>query len=278
MNFGYLLVVSEVDKIDYLNMAYVLAMSIKITQKEGYDKVALVIDDKSRLDRLKSPWVFDQVIEWNEAKGWDGRSHMDLLSPWENTICLDADMIFFRDISHCIDYFVENCELYVPSKVYTYRGEIVTDNFYRKCFEANELPNLYSMFTFFKKTDTSKLFFEINRNIIKDPDSFAECFFMRHIPKVIGTDEAFALSAQILDISDQITYDLQFPKIVHMKTMVQNWSYSAEKFTDHVGFYLSRSGQLKIGNFQQHDIVHYVEKDLITEEYVSIFEELIWKK
>lgn len=277
MSFGYLLVVSKTDKIDYLNMAYVLAMNIKITQKEGYDKVALVIDDKSRLETLKSPWVFDQVIEWAGADGWDGRSYMDLLSPWENTVCLDADMLFFRDISHCIDYFVDNCDIYVPNKVYTYRGENVIDNFYRKCFVKNDLPNLYSMFSFFKK-DCREEFFKLNRAIINDPDIYAELFLQAHVPRVIGTDEAFALSAKILDIADIISYDLELPKIVHMKPMIQNWSHPADKVTDHVGFYLGKNGQLKIGNFQQYDIVHYVEKDIITAEYVSIFEELLWKK
>jgi hypothetical protein len=45
-----------------------------------------------------------------------------------------------------------------------------------------------------------------------------------------------------------------------------------------VGFYLNRKGQLKIGNYQQHDIVHYVEKDKINEEMINILEEIAWKK
>ncbi len=61
MNFGYLLIVAEHDTVDYLSMAYALALSIKNTQKPGYDKVALVIDDKSKVEKLKSPWVFDHV-------------------------------------------------------------------------------------------------------------------------------------------------------------------------------------------------------------------------
>ena len=45
MNFGYLLVVSDNNTVDYLQLAYGLALSIKNTQKPGYDKVALVIND-----------------------------------------------------------------------------------------------------------------------------------------------------------------------------------------------------------------------------------------
>ena len=77
MNFGYLIFVAAHPDIDYLKLAYALALSIKNTQKPGYDRVALIINDKSAVDTLKSPWVFDKVIEWPEQKFWDGRSWMD---------------------------------------------------------------------------------------------------------------------------------------------------------------------------------------------------------
>jgi len=279
MNFGYLILVSASAEHDYLNMAYAAALSIKNTQKQGYDKVALVIDDKSQLLRLKSPWVFDQVIEWKEQSGWDGRSWMDKLTPWENTVCLDADMLFLRDYSHWIDYFVKNCDLYIPKNAYTYRGEIVTSDYYRETFTKNSLPNLYSFFTFFKKDKKiCNEFFVLNRYILKNPKEFSNYFLANQIPKTLGTDEAFALSSEILDISHEISYDLEFPKVVHLKPMIQEWPWPANKFTDHCGFYFNDKAQLKLGSFDQCDIVHYVEKDLITNELISILEEIAWKK
>jgi hypothetical protein len=204
---------------------------------------------------------------------------MDELSPFENTVCLDADMLFTRDYSHWIDYFIENCELYVANKSYTYRGEEVYDSHYRKTFIKNNLPNLYSLYTFFKKdSDVAKQFFNLGRDIIKNPTEFSNVFLSEHKPKLVGTDEAFALSAKILDISDQISYTLDFPKVVHMKPMVQNWPWPANAWSDHVGFYINRKGHIKIGNYQQHDIVHYVEKDKITDEVINILEEIAWKK
>ena len=151
MNFGYLMFVAAHPDLDYVKLAYAAALSIKNTQREGYDKVALVITDKTLLDNLKSPWIFDQVIEWPEQTFWDGRSWMDQLSPWDYTVCIDADMLFLRDYSHWIDYFIENTDLYIANKAYTYRNEVVTSDAYRKTFTKNELPNLYSMWTFFKK-------------------------------------------------------------------------------------------------------------------------------
>lgn len=279
MNFGYLLIVSSHEAIDYLKLAYGLALSIKNTQRPGYDKIALVIDNKDKVYDLKSPWVFDHVIEWDEHGFWDGRSWMDKLSPFENTVCLDVDMIFLRDYSHWIDYFIENTDLYVANTVYTYRGELIKDRSYRKTFDVNKLPDLYSMWTFFKKEKTiCNRFFDLNRQIVSDPIEFSNVFLSQYKPKILGTDEAFALSAKILDIADDIAFPLEFPRVVHMKPMLQNWPWPADKWSDHVGFYLNNETKLKIGNYQQTDIVHYVEKDKMTDEIISILEEKAWKQ
>jgi hypothetical protein len=279
MNFGYLIIISESSEHDYLQMAYALALSIKNTQKQGYDRVALVTNNKKSVNDLKSAWVFDHIIEWEQETFWDGRSWMDELTPFENTVCLDADMLFTRDYSHWVDYFVDNCELYIANKSYTYRGELVTSDEYRKTFTKNQLPNLYSFYTFFKKdSELVSEFFTLGRYILKNPSEFSNLFLSEYKPKIVGTDEAFALSAKILDITDSISYELEFPKVVHMKPMIQNWPWPATCWSDHVGFYLGRLGQLKIGNYQQHDIVHYVEKDKINTELISILEEIAWKK
>ena len=279
MTFGYLIVISKNDSVDYLKLAYALALSIKNTQREGFDKVALITDDVQSVKRLKSPWVFDRVIKWDQETHWDGRSWMDKLSPWDQTICLDADMLFFRDYSHWVEYFIENTELYIPNKSYTYRGEVVIDSYYRKTFAHNNLPNLYSFYTFFKKdSEIAEEFFSLGRYILKNPNEFKTVFLENYRTKVVGTDEAFSLAAKILDIQDDISYDLAFPKVVHLKPMIQNWPWPADSISDHVGFYFDLRGKLKIGNYQQHDILHYNEKSFVTDEVVSILEEIAWKK
>ena len=279
MNFGYLIVVSETEESNYSRLAYALALSIKNTQMQGYDKVAIVTNNREKIDNLTSTWVFDHIIEWDKEDHWNGRSYMDQLTPFDYTVCLDADMIFMRDYSHWIDYFIDNCELFVANKAYTYRGELITSDYYRKCFTANDLPNLYSFYTFFiKDSEMVKDFFNLQRAIIKNPVEFTNNFLSKYAPKVVGTDEAFALAAKILDITDDIAYDLSFPRVVHLKGMTQNWPWPAEKATDHVGFYFDRNAKMKIGNYQQHDIVHYVEKDKVTSETVNILEEKAWKK
>jgi len=279
MNFGYLIIVSDKGDSNYAKLAYALALSIKNTQREGYDKVALVINDKERIKSFTSTWVFDKIIEWDGAEHWDGRSYMDQLTPFEHTVCLDADMLFLRDYSHWAEYFIKNCELYIANKSFTYRGDVVTNDYYRKCFTANDLPNLYSFYTFFVKDSAlAKDFFNLQRAIIKNPNEYGNLFLTNYKPSVLGTDEAFALAAKILDVTNEIAYPLEFPRVVHCKGMIQDWPWPAESVFDHVGFYFNTQAQLKIGNYQQHDIVHYVEKDRVTLETINILEEIAWKK
>jgi hypothetical protein len=280
MNFGYLIFVSKSENYDYLKMAYALAVSIKNTQKHGYDKVALVIDDAESVEtQCKSPWVFDHIIKWNQETFWDGRSWMDKLTPFDETICLDADMIFLRDYSQWVDDIRKTFDLFLPSRSYTYRGQVVNSDYYRKAFTRNDLPNLYSFYTFFKKESLlCEDFFKLSRYITKHGKEFSNLFLENFRPSAIGTDEAFSLSAKLLGIENYITSELDFPRIVHMKPEIQNWPWSANKVTDHAGFYFKPNGRLKIGNYDQSDIVHYVEKDLATDEMVSLLEEVLWKK
>ncbi len=281
MNVGYLIFVNENKNVDYLRLAYLLAMSIKSTQKEGYDSVALVTNNKKKVSKLKSPWVFDYVIDIDKkGEGWNPRSWMNTYSPFDYTICLDADMIFFRDYSHWIDLLIKsNMEIFLPNKAYTYRGEKITNDYYRKTFTANHLPNLYSFYTFFKTdSETANDVFNLGRWIINNPSEFKNEFLTNHTPKVIGTDESLSLAAKILDVEDMITVDTDLVKIVHLKPMIQNWPWPTEEVFDHVGFYFDLDGQLKIGNYQQFNILHYYKKEIITEEIISIMENKIWKK
>ena len=275
MKFGYLLITSNTGGINYNKLAYALALSIKNTQREGFDQICLVTDDVESLKLFKSPWVFDHVIEHKGNEGWSGRSYMDQLTPFDYTGCLDVDMLFLNDCSHWVEYFIKNTELFIANNAITYRGEEVVNDYYRKTFTANKLPNLYSFYTFFKsESEETNEFFNLQREIFNNPVEFSNLFLIEHRPRIIGTDEAFALTAKILD---KPIKNLSFPKIVHMKGQVQNWPWPADNWTDHVGFYFNRSG-LKIGNFQQKDLIHYVDKNLITDEIVSILEETAWKK
>ena len=275
MSFGYLIIVNSQLDDRYIDMAYSLALSIKLTQPEGYEKVALIIDDASKVN-VKSPWVFNEIVEASMNEFWDCRSQMYDLSPWDETICLDADMLFTKDISRTVDFLIEHFEIFLPSKVFDYRDREITNTSLRKASVLNDIPLLYSMFTFFKKAKNNEDFFQLVNDITDYKVEFSNLYFSKYKPKVLGTDEIFGLATKIL--GTRVTFDTDLVKILHMKGELQGWFSPSLKATNKVGFYLDENGKIMVGSYQQHNIVHYVEKDLMTEEYISILEDNVWKK
>ena len=276
--FGYLIIISKDKKNthQYHQMAYLLALSIKHTQKSGYDNVAVVVDDKEIFDIFRASPFIDRTIFWDEKDHWDGRSWMDKLSPWEHTVCLDSDMLFLRDYSHWIDHFKESAPLYIAPKAYTYRGEVITNDYCRKTFTANSLPNLYSAYTWFNKQHTiTEDFFNLGRTIIENPTDFKNLFLDNYIPEKVGTDEAFALAAKILDIEDSISYQLEFPRFVHMKPELQNLTRLITSIDLDLGYYIGKDNKLKVGTFAQTDIFHYAQKDLDIAGMIENYENII---
>ncbi len=279
MSFGYLIVVSESEKCNYHRLAHALALSIKKTQPIGYDNVAIVTDSEKWFPILHHIWAFDKVIFWNKESHWDGRSHMRDLTPWDHTVCLDSDMLFLSDYSHWIDKLTSSTPLYITTKALTFRGDPVTGNFYRKMQSLNNLPNFYSAFTWFKKDDRMvEEFFDLVKYITKYPKEFRNIFIEKDVGTNLGTDEIFALASEILGITDQISFDLPFPRFVHMKSQVQGCSTIKDDWSDTISWYFSRNAELKIGSYEQTDIVHYVQKNLITIDEIGTYDRITRKR
>lgn len=272
LDFGYLLIVSNSQRHNYQNMAYLLAMNIKRTQKPGYNQVAVVIDNKddARLYRV-SP-AFDEVIVSKEYQHWDGRSYMDKLTPFKRTVCLDVDMLFTNDTSHWIDHFIKDSNgLYICNKIVNYKGEPVVDEYHRQGYSQNKIKPLYSAYTYFDITsDYTERFFDLARQIYLNPDQFKNVFMKNISPTVIGTDEAFSLAAKILSLEDKISYDcINFPRIAHLKSPIQG--YKVKDIEKDLGYYIDND-RLSIGVFDQTDLVHYAEKNIDTQKLISFYE------
>lgn len=273
MNFGYLIIVSKNDNIDYHKLAVMLAYSIKRTQKPGYDNVALATDDRESMQLYSKTMAFDRIIYWNGKKHWDSRSYMNKITPWKYTICLDADMLFVRDHSHWVDHFIKNSDLYICSTIKNFKHEIVKDTFYRKETYENKMPNLYSAFTYFNSNSQMAYdFFNLAQYITEFPDEFKNLYYEKSKPEILGTDEIFSLAARILDIEDQISYPLDFPSFVHMKPKLQGFNDPIEDWLLELGMNVPTIDNIKIGCFSQTDIIHYVDKRFLNSMILSKYE------
>ena len=138
------------------------------------------------------------------------------------------------------------------------------------------MANLYSAWTYFRKD--SKLaneFFELVKTITDNPKEFIQMLLPNSGLRTVPTDEAFALAVTILGIEDQTIFpNWDFPRITHMKPAVQNWAEYVIDWNEKLRFTLDSCGTVRLGVWQQSELLHYVKKELITDEVVSTLEKV----
>jgi hypothetical protein len=272
----------------YQRMSYALALSLLLTQPKGRNQLAIGVtkEEKSLINpKLLDVLGPDRIIEipwkdhaanskWKLENEWKSI----YMSPFEHTIKLDTDMLFLSDKSHWFDY-LEGSKLTFATNAKTYRGETVTSDYYRKVFTENDLPNVYSAYFYFDKSDESHEFFKLSEVIFNNWERFFFEFLKpEHRPKFVSTDVVFAIAAKILGIADNNktkAYGDDFPTFVHMKSQLQNWPNDAmmnEDWLKMIQVYFNNDCQLKIGNYLQTLPFHYFAKDFLTDEMIVLME------
>ena len=240
---------------EYVKQAYLCATSIKRTQT--VKNVSLVTSDKVSKEYRS---VFDKIIEvpWHDknARSFYKTEHrwkVFHLTPYEETVVLDTDMLFLSDVSHWWKYFSQNSIGFV-NKVKNYKGITIQDDYYRKAFTANDLPNIYCAFHYFKKDDTALKYYEVLNSVCENYKEFYQVYSPKHIPKISSMDINHAISILHCGIKN---YTIDFASFVHMKSKIQGCDDICENWTDTIPFYIS--DQVKIGNYKQDGILHYTE-------------------
>lgn len=262
---------------DYVRQACLAAMSIRATNTNS--KICLITNDPVP---ARHKQLFDDIIEipWGdhaENEDWKISNRWKIYHaiPYDETVVIDTDMLVLQDISSWFD-FLRNYDLFYTSKVLTYRGELVADNYYRKAFNKFNLPNLYSGFHYFKKSDLAHEFYTWLEMITNNWQQFYKAHAGgKTYQKICSMDLSAAIAAKIMNIENQITNpNVMYPSFVHMKSKIQNWNQNfAESWQDRVGIYLDKNLQLKIGNYQQSGIFHYTEKSFLSNHIIQIYED-----
>ncbi len=285
MKQGYLVIAqnskdAEGKPINYVRMAYALALSIKRTQSQIKNISIAVINKNDVPEQYR--YVFDEVIElpfqddaimanWKINNKWKYYH----CTPYEQTVILDTDMLFMTDVSHWWEYFT-HWDMMATTNVQTYRGETVIDNHYRKTFGPNLLPNVYTAFFYFnKKSDMVNEYFSVVEDIFRKWEYYRDTALVLPKQEFLSADVVYAMAMKMLDIVEFATNPaVTCPTFVHMKARLQNWkSGSTEDWTKHIGAYFTPDCRLKIGNYQQTLPVHYVTKNFLTNEIINTYEE-----
>ena len=171
---------------------------------------------------------------------------------------------------------LNNYNLYFISNAYTYRHKLITNNYYRKAFVANNLPNLYSAVHYFKKGDYSHEFYKWVELVSNNWEFFYGQFCKEYYPKAPSMDVTYAIVSKILDIDTEIlNIKSKYPLFVHMKNRIQEWKIPADTWQTKVGAYLTDNGSLTVGNTMQQGIFHYTENNFARQELLDRYSNML---
>ena len=272
---GFFTFVQNTKETNYLELAYAQCLSIKLTQKNN--KFAIAVDEETK-DQLRKVHLetFDYIIDipddaafndsWklaNEWKAW-------WLTPFKETIKLDCDMLFPTSIDQWWD-MLSTKEVFFTSNVMTYDGNIARDRTYRKIFDDNYLPNIYSGLFYFRFGQKSLEFFDTARTIYTNWDYIKTTVLKNCRDPKPTTDVVYALAAKLLDEENFVVNGTSYPTFVHMKPALHHWGLS-DKWYKKV--YSDIEGtDILIGFTKQLYPVHYHEKEFVTEDIINHYEQ-----
>jgi hypothetical protein len=247
---GFLTVACNSNTTDYLSMAYRLAESIHDTQKV---KAVSVITDVKNIDP-KYTRMFDKIIQV-DANGFWGETHVWSASPYKQTFKIEADMILPSSIDHWWA-ICDQKDVVLTDRVYTYWHEVITNRSFRKVFDENNLPDIYSGIYYFRYSKESREFFNIVNHVFNNWNYFRDTQLKNCRYQDPVTDEVFAIAARIYGI-ERCTIDNTIPSFVHMKNTLQDIP-SNDRWYNYVYY---EASQQAIGHFKQTLPIHYWDKN-----------------
>jgi hypothetical protein len=300
---GYITIAQSSGEIDYLRMAYGLALSLKATQSE-VSKLTVLVTPGTEVPK-KYAAVFDKVIEipWGddaESATWKIQNKWKVIhaTPYDETVLLDCDMIFPTDVSSWWDTLAFEKDVWVTTQPVTYRGEPIVPGVYREQFATNDLPMVYTAFMYFRKCQAAFDYFDtvravyhawkhlrLNYKLRKNDDEMlldmasarspfrhSWTHFFRDFPRNVSGDLAFSIAMKITGTEDLFTQDGIFPTFTHMKSLDQGLSTTHDTWSKMFPATLQEDLSLFVGNYRQCYPFHYVEKGWLTEDVIAKLE------
>lgn len=274
MSKGFVVLAQNTPEVDYIHQAYVLALSIHATQTET--NISLITNDIVPEEYLS---VFDQVIPipWVDETASrfksENRWKIYHVTPYDETIVLDVDMLMLTDI-HDWWWYCQEHDLLFCSQVVNYKGDIIQNSLYRKTFTSNDLPNPYFALHYFKKSETAEYFYKVLEFVVNNWEWCYGKLAPEHYQNWLSMDLASAIALELSGLNHiaDICSPLRF---VHMKPGVQGWVPIPSHWTKTIPYMYTKKGELIVGNIQQHYLFHYVEKDFADDDIVEKLKRLV---
>ena len=271
---GFLTIAQNTSDVDYLRLAYLQAMSVKLTMPGS--KYAVIVDDNTLAEVTdKHRAVFDHVIplphdyakdeQWKLANEWQVFD----LTPFKETIKVESDILFTRSIDHWWTAFrLRDVVLSIGCR--DYQDNISENRRYRQVFDDNELPDAYNGLMYFRYSQTAFAFFTKARQIFLNWEQFRDGILINCRDEQPTTDLVYAIAAKIQGIENCTLPECDFINFTHMKNSINAWPESTpwpELIVSEIDMPMVR-----INNINQYHPLHYQDKTWATDAVVERFE------
>jgi protein-tyrosine-phosphatase len=275
---GFVTFAQNTQDVDYLNLAYVQAMNVKLTQNNA--KYAVIVDKQtSKQVTEKHRRVFDYVIELPydnaETSNWKLANEYQIfnLTPFRETIKIESDLLFTRSIEHWWNSFRLR-DIVLSTGCKTYRQEPATSRIYRKFFDDNELPDTYNGLMYFRFSQTAASFFRTAQQVFDNWEYLKNNVLKNCREDSPSTDVLYAIAAKVIGVELCTVPTLDFINFVHLKAGVNGWGNTDRSWQDIV-MGDRDNDMIRVHNLNQYHPVHYYDKTYITEELINEYERRI---
>ena len=174
------------------------------------------------------------------------------LSPYRQTIKLEADMIMAGPCAHWFD-LMQHRDVCISTGCVDFYNKVSESRFYRKFLDKNNLPDIYNAVTYWRVSRTAHDFFTWCRRIFVNWTDYKT--LVAFADEEPSTDFVYAIAAQIMGPENVTMPWSTFPKITHLKqhiigTHTSDWTQEL----------VWESDPIRINTVAQWGAVHYVKK------------------
>ena len=174
------------------------------------------------------------------------------LSPYRQTIKLEADMIACSAIDHWWT-MLEHRDVVISTGCRDFYDQVGDNTRYRKAFINNNLPDVYNAVTYWRLSSTAKEFFTLTKTIFEHWPRFVK--LLKFVDEPPSTDLVYAIAAQIIGPELVTMPFASYPRIVHMKRGV-----IPIKGTDWTQELVWETDPIRIQTVAQWGLLHYHNK------------------
>jgi len=201
--------------------------------------------------------VTADMLPNGDQGGWANDWQMFAVSPYRQTIKLEADMIVATPVDHWWTLF-ELRDVVISQGCRDFYGQSSSVRTYRKCFDTNHLPDVFNAVTYWRLSSTAKEFFDLVRQIFEHWTEFRK--LLKFADDQPSTDVVYAMAAKIMG-PERVTLPVGVgPSIVHMKRGI-----NPIKTDDWTQELIWETDPFRINTIAQQGFVHYHRKDWRTQ-------------